>query len=62
MDDFTIRQARLKDAERIYALIHLNSDQLVPRSLGNVVESVDRFVVAEAAGELAGCASYQIHP
>ncbi len=60
--EFSIRPARLSDAERIYALIRLNDDQLVPRSLGNIVESIDRFFVAEADGEMAGCASYQIHP
>ena len=59
---FSIRPARLSDAERIYALIRLNDDQLVPRAIGNIVESIDRFFVAEADGEMAGCASYQIHP
>jgi len=34
----------------------------VPRSLGSVVENIDRFVVAECEGSLAGCAAYQIHP
>ena len=58
----TVRPATLKDAERIFALINLNRDQLVPRSLGNIVESVDRFFVAEDGGEMAGCAAYQIHP
>ena len=62
MADFTIRHAKLSDAERICALINLNSDLLVPRSLGSIVESIDRFFVAEADGEMAGCASYQIHP
>lgn len=57
-----IRKATLKDAEKIYALIRLNSDQLVPRSMGNIVEAIDRFFVAEAEGEMVGCASYQIHP
>ena len=57
-----VRAATLKDAETIYALIRRNSDQLVPRSLGSVVESIDRFFVAEAQGETVGCASYQIHP
>lgn len=59
---FTIRPAKLSDAEKICALIRLNDDLLVPRSLGNIVESIDRFFVAEADGEMAGCASYQIHP
>ena len=57
-----IRPATLKDAEKIFALIALNRDMLVPRSLGNIVEAIDRFVIAEAEGEMVGCASYQIHP
>lgn len=58
----TIRRATLQDAEKIYALIRLNSDQLVPRSLGNIVEAIDRFFIAEAEGEMVGVSSYQIHP
>lgn len=50
------------DAERIFALVHLNRDQLVPRSLGNIVENIDRFFIAEAEGEMTGCATYQVHP
>ena len=61
-EEFTIRSANLKDAERIFALVHLNRDQLVPRSLGNIVENIDRFFIAESEGEMTGCATYQIHP
>jgi len=61
-DATIIRKATLRDAERIFALVRLNSDQLVPRSLGNIVECIDRFFVAETEGEMSGCASYQIHP
>ena len=39
-----------------------NSDQLVPRSLGNIVENIDRFHVVDDAGTIVGCAAYQIHP
>ena len=60
--EFTIRAALLTDAEKIFALIHLNSDLLVPRSLGNIVENIDRFSIAECRGEMVGCASFQIHP
>ena len=49
MEQARIRAATLRDAEKIFALVSLNSDMLVPRSLGNIVESVDRFVIAEAA-------------
>ena len=58
----TVRRAALADAERIFALINLNRDQLVPRSMGNIVEHIDRFVIAEAEGEMVGCAAYQVHP
>ena len=34
----------------------------MPRSLGNIVESIDRFLIAEAEGEMVGCAAYQVHP
>ncbi len=57
-----VRNARLADAERIFALIHLNRDQLMSRSLGNIVENIDRFFVAETDGEMSGCVTYQIHP
>jgi len=60
--DFQIRSARLSDAEKIFALIHLNRDQLVPRSMGNIVENADRFVVAVCGAEIVGCATYQVHP
>lgn len=59
---FATRSATLRDAERIRALIHLHMDELVPRSLGNVVENVDRFLVVELDGEIVGCAAYQIWP
>jgi len=61
-DGTIVRKATLGDAERIYALIRLNADNLVPKALGTIVESIDRFVIAETEGEMSGCASYQIHP
>lgn len=60
--DAIVRAATLKDAEKIYALVHLNSDLLVPRSMGSIVEAIDRFFVAEAEGEMVGCAAFQVHP
>ena len=60
--NFKVRPAGIGDAERIFALIHLNRDQLVPRSMGNIVENIDRFTVAETDEELVGCASFVIHP
>jgi amino-acid N-acetyltransferase len=60
--EIVARRARLSDAEGIFALIGENRDQLVPRSLGNIVENIDRFHVIEDGGALVGCAAYQIHP
>ena len=62
MPEATVRRAALADAERIFALINLNRDLLVPRSMGNIVENIDRFRVAEAEGEMVGVVAYQIHP
>ena len=62
MEKVTVRSAELRDAESVYSLIRANSDNLVPRSLGSVVETIDRFVLAESAGAAVGCAAYQIHP
>ena len=61
-DEITIRPARLGDAEKIFALIHLNRELLIPRSIGNIVENIDRFSLAETAGEMVGCATFQVHP
>ena len=62
-DEFNVRTARLADAEGIYALIREHTIELVPRSLGNVVEDIDRFLVAEGPdGALAGCVAYQVWP
>jgi len=57
-----LRPARLADAERIFNLIQEHKDDLVPRSMGNIVENADRFIVAEAGGELVGCISWHIYP
>jgi len=62
VEDIAIRAATLGDAEGVYALVAENSDQLVPRSLGSIVETIDRFVLAKADGKPVGCAAYQIHP
>lgn len=63
MDEtYRLRTAKLGDAEKIFALIHLNRDQLVPRSMGNIIENIDRFTVAEIGSDIVGCATYQVHP
>ena len=59
---FFLRSARLSDAERIFALIRSHSDLLIPKPMGDIVSSIDRFVVAESEGEIVGCATYSILP
>ena len=59
---FTLRSARLADAERIFSLIRSHSDLLVPKPMGDIVASIDRFVVAEADDGIIGCATYSILP
>ena len=62
MQDIAVRGAVLADAEGIFDLIQRNRDLLVPRSMGNIVENIDRFVVAESDGAVVGSAAFQIHP
>jgi len=59
---YTLRSATLTDAEQIFKLIHLHHEDLVPRPMGNLVENIDRFFVAEVNGEMVGCAAYQVLP
>lgn len=60
---FRLRQATLADVEDIFSMIGEYRDELVPRSRGNIVENIDRFLVVEAENaELAGCTAYQIWP
>ena len=61
--DFTVRPARCEDARAIHALIRRHSDALLARSIGNVLENLDRFLVAEAAGgTVVGALAYGLWP
>ena len=59
---YSLRAAKLSDAERIFEIIHLHSDDLVPRPMGDIVANIDRFTVAEVAGDMVGCAAYMVLP
>ncbi|MBQ9726212.1 MAG: GNAT family N-acetyltransferase [Kiritimatiellae bacterium] len=60
---FSIRPARCGDARAVYALIRANADALLVRSLSNVLERVDRFLVAEAEdGAVVGAVCYGLWP
>ena len=60
--EFTIRPARLKDAEKIYALIHRHKEALNQRPISGIVQNIDRFFVAEKGLRMIGCAAYEILP
>ncbi len=60
--DFQIRPARLADSESIFALINRNRDQLVPRSMGNIVANIDRFLVATCGSDIVALATFEVHP
>ncbi len=58
-----IRTASLEDARNIFQLIQNNIDQLVPRSTSDIVQNIDRFLVAELlTGELVGVVCYAFYP
>jgi amino-acid N-acetyltransferase len=57
-----IRGATLADANGIFELIKAHPEALISRPLSDIVENIDRFMVAERAAELVGCASWHILP
>jgi len=57
-----IRVAALADANHIFALIKSHPEELISRSLSDIVENIDRFVVAAQCDGIVGCASWHILP
>jgi len=57
-----IRQAGFKDVAAIYALIKEHPREVVPRATSDIVQNIDRFLVAEIKGRIAGTASWAILP
>ncbi|MGN0844414.1 MAG: GNAT family N-acetyltransferase [Kiritimatiellia bacterium] len=57
----TIRPATFTDARGIYTLIASDCERLITRSLTNVIENIDRFMVAVSdRGEIVGTIAYQL--
>lgn len=61
-EGISIRNAGFADVEGIYALIKSYPDELLPRSVSDIVQNIDRFLVGERSGELVAVASWQILP
>ena len=59
---FTIRNAGFADTAAIFALIKNNPRELVPRSPSDIVQNIDRFLVCEHQGKIAGAVSWAILP
>jgi amino-acid N-acetyltransferase len=62
MTTHTIRSAHLKDAEQIFELIREHKEDLITRPMGDIIQNIDRFYVADVKGKVVGCAAYQILP
>ena len=57
-----IRYAGFGDAATIYALIKDHPRELVPRSISDIVQNIDRFLVCVVKGRIVGTASWQVLP
>lgn len=59
---YIIRSAHFDDVRQIFELIRSFPNELVPRSPSDILTNIDRFVVGESDGNIAGCVSWGILP
>jgi amino-acid N-acetyltransferase len=59
---YRIRPAEFSDTQAIFDLIKSHPQELLPRAVSDIVQNVDRFLVAEADGRVAGTVSWRILP
>ena len=57
-----IRNAGFGDAEAIFRLIKSYPDELLARPVSDIVQNIDRFLVADRDGEVVGAAAWAILP
>jgi len=57
-----IRQAGFGDVAAIYSVLKEHPLEVVPRATSDIVQNIDRFLVAEIKGRIIGTASWQILP
>ena len=57
-----IRKACFSDGPAIFKCIKAHPNELVPRPLSDILLHIDRFLVAELAGEIVGTASWAVLP
>ena len=59
---YVIRPAEFKDADGIFRLIKSYPEELLSRSISDIVQNIDRFLVGELEGKIVGTVSWQILP
>jgi amino-acid N-acetyltransferase len=57
-----IRNAGFGDAEAIFRLIKSYPDELLARPVSDIVQNIDRFMVAERDGAVVGAAAWAVLP
>lgn len=57
-----IRRAGFEDADAVFNLIKAFPQTLLPRSIGDIAQNIDRFLVCEADGVIVGTVSWQVLP
>jgi amino-acid N-acetyltransferase len=57
-----IRNAGFGDAEAIFRLIKSYPDELLARPVSDIVQNIDRFMVAERNGTVVGAAAWAVLP
>ncbi len=57
-----IRPANFKDALAIYEVVRENPEEVLPRSLPDIMLHFERFLVYEREGEVLGAVSWQVLP
>lgn len=57
-----VRNAKISDAEAVYSLInyYAERDKMLFRSLADIYENLQSFIVAEVDGRVVGCCALQI--
>lgn len=60
--EYKIRKAGFADTGEIFNLIRAHPQELVPRSMNDIIQNTDRFIVAEADGRVVGTVSWGILP
>ncbi len=58
----TIRNASFSDAKGIFEMIKKHPNELVPRSISDILLNIDRFIVCESGGKVLGTVSWAVLP